>query len=88
MDKETKLPQPKHQVGDKVWVMIENRAMEAMITGVLIIGDRDYGGSYRATVESSWRPVYAFDVVPNGDRPEWHDEKSLYPSKEELIASL
>lgn len=69
---------PKYQIGDKVWVIQNNKVTKGIITGIAIDKTFSFDGSGTHYI------TYSLDFGNGGD----HRESVLYPTKESLIASL
>ena len=72
----------KYNIGDKVWVILRNKAECVKINNVRITGDLRINDDYGNIVDVLMRVEYCFL------NDEWVKEENCFPTKEELLKSL
>lgn len=78
--------QPKYNLGDEVWYMVDNKIDYSTIKGVAVSNDRVYDEEklhvYLLNHVTYLKSEYKYINT------EWYPESFLFPTKEELKASL
>ncbi len=75
----TPMTQPKYKIGEKVWILYDNKPIKARITAI---------AERRGLLKDTFH--YSFTIVKNNESGNWRMflESSLFPTKEDLIKSL
>jgi len=80
------MKEQKYKIGEKVWLMNNNKISEIMVTGVLKLSYGEYGE------DRMWNPFYyAFrttEGLTDFKESKWFHEENIFPTKEELIKTL
>ncbi len=69
---------PKYNIGDKVWLIEDGKAVEKEVCGVMV---------FKEALESE-KVMYRLEIARWTDHIFQAEESDLFPTKEELIKSL